>query len=1134
MKTVLAALTVTAILTHAPATFAQNGRLPSVERQSAAGKCQKLIATVTTKVLLGKLKVLDVCGNAALACVQTKTAKTNCLSKAGQACSAKLGAFGKVVDKARAKIAGDKTCARALSLQDLLGEDGLGLESLSEPCATDFQLNVCTDFGQLAECLARVPDRAAGVLYGAARPRMSELLGRLPNGVPPVAGLAISQNCGNNCPLTPGTPKAVEECGKAVTKAMSGLVKTLHGAFAGCAASAFTCLQTQPSNPACSGKSEAACTKGAGNVAKAFARFAPLIDKKCGAAIVDPQQLMGSSGLGWESLGGTCEATPTDAATLASCLRDRAACSVSDLVGRVVGRTGDLEEQQRLGTLAGVLGAACSRERSPAIGKRAFALGSILRFVKQVKRPKVGVFGIVTKIGKPASTPGATGGIVKVGGPTRIKFGAVTKVPFTYRVGGRRGRAAQGAAADEPPALIVTIQRADVTVTDHFEVPLELPPDDGSEIEVDDEIEISYQPALPACSFTLSFATRFGDEVSTYASVPQTVDAMVWGEDISNGPEGGAVASLAIDPKTPGTIFAGTSWGGIFKSIDGGGRWHRLTEGLSPYVREVEAVAIDPVRPSTLFLSGSFINVFKSTDGGASWGQAGTELASKPVSALAIDPKATDTIYAGTDSHGVHKSEDGGASWQAVNDGLTATRITELVIDPKTPKTVYAGTATGLFKTTDGGGSWRSASTGLEGTYIYAIAIDPKTPKNLFAGTLSSGARLFRSTDGGESWTRADQGITRLVVSLAVDPATPSTIYAGLAGDGLAKSTDGGLHWKAIGSELTAVSTEALAIDPADPETLYAGTDGVDSGEGVFKSVDGGASWTLMNGGLVASIVHDIVALPGAPGAVLAAGSSPGLFRSDDRGGSWTPVDAGGRFSAGYAFAIPPGSSSTIYLGGTGVRKSIDGGESWNVSEASPTSLVLSMVIDPVTPTTLYAGTYGEGVFRTIDGSAHWTAMNVGIETASVDQLVIDPTNPTTLYAGTFDDGVFRSTGGGPWEPINEGLPYLQIVALAGDSTGSALYASTFSGLFKRTSAGALWVPIDTLVTSVTAITVDPDDDDILYAGSSDIFKSVDAGAHWELVASRPGIYTQSITFDPTTPGRLYLGTFGNGVVTVE
>ena len=60
----------------------------------------------------------------------------------------------------------------------------------------------------------------------------------------------------------------------------------------------------------------------------------------------------------------------------------------------------------------------------------------------------------------------------------------------------------------------------------------------------------------------------------------------------SNGPEGGSIATLAIDPVTPTTLYAGTGFGGVFKSSDGGGNWSAINDGLTN--TNVQALAIDP------------------------------------------------------------------------------------------------------------------------------------------------------------------------------------------------------------------------------------------------------------------------------------------------------------------------------------------------------------------------------------------------------------------------------------------------------------------------------------------------------------------------------------------------------------
>src|SRR2546425_6187721 len=65
---------------------------------------------------------------------------------------------------------------------------------------------------------------------------------------------------------------------------------------------------------------------------------------------------------------------------------------------------------------------------------------------------------------------------------------------------------------------------------------------------------------------------------------------------ISNGPEGGTINALAIDPQTPSTLYAGASCGGVFQSTDGGANWGAITGLTKPCVG---ALAVDPQTPST-------------------------------------------------------------------------------------------------------------------------------------------------------------------------------------------------------------------------------------------------------------------------------------------------------------------------------------------------------------------------------------------------------------------------------------------------------------------------------------------------------------------------------------------------------
>jgi hypothetical protein len=229
-------------------------------------------------------------------------------------------------------------------------------------------------------------------------------------------------------------------------------------------------------------------------------------------------------------------------------------------------------------------------------------------------------------------------------------------------------------------------------------------------------------------------------------------------------------------------------------------------------------------------------------------------------------------------------------------------------------------------------------------------------------------------------------------------------------------------------------------------------------------------------------------------------------------------------------------SPSTVYLGAffssfgnsTGVYKSTDGGNTWTAANTGLSStFVLSLAIDPITPSTLYAGVYGSGIFKSVDGGAHW-AIQASQTVSFITGIAIDPITPTTLYVGcAISDGkVFKSTNGGvSWQEILSGNAAGRLAI--DPATPSTIYASGDGGLYKSTDAGSSWTSKDTRPTA--AMIIDPVTSNTLYAAfrgpSGGVFRSIDGGNNWipadngltyELVAS--------LILNPAAPSRLYAG----------
>ncbi len=246
-----------------------------------------------------------------------------------------------------------------------------------------------------------------------------------------------------------------------------------------------------------------------------------------------------------------------------------------------------------------------------------------------------------------------------------------------------------------------------------------------------------------------------------------------------------------------------------------------------------------------------------------------------------------------------------------------------------------------------------------------------------------------------------------------------------------------------------------------------------------------------------------------------------------------------------------------LYAGaGNGVFRSADGGGSWSQTNNSPTNglnaLVFSLIVyrSPLTKATefVYAGTYGGGVYRSMDGGQNWYPYFFGPTSKSNHVYALALGADGTLYAGT-EGGVFTDNNSGSWTPLNNGLMTVNtlVSSLAIPHTPAAsttLYAGTGgAGVLKSTDGGATWSAVNTglpqhtqdittAYTAIYALAVDPVDPATLYAGTDDgVFKSSDGGGTWSAFnAGLTYLYVESLVIDSSSPAVLFAGTGGGGL----
>jgi len=285
--------------------------------------------------------------------------------------------------------------------------------------------------------------------------------------------------------------------------------------------------------------------------------------------------------------------------------------------------------------------------------------------------------------------------------------------------------------------------------------------------------------------------------------------------------------ALAVSPDyvRDRTVFAGTGWGDVLRSEDGGDTWDTLDSGTKGTAILALAVSPNYASDRTLLAGTGTAGVFRSTDGGNTWEDVNKGIPNPKVPALAISPNyvADKTVFAGTGGGGVACSTDGGNTWKEMNRGLPRHSVEALVISPD-----YANDGTlfasiegsgpfhdedgGVFRSTDRGETWEETNTGLRTPWVKAMAVSTNYANDatVFVGTESA---LFRSTDGGDTWEQITFGLC--VDALATSPIYSSdrTVFLSTMST-VSRSEDGGDSWVNLTAGEARPGGKALAIAP--------------------------------------------------------------------------------------------------------------------------------------------------------------------------------------------------------------------------------------------------------------------------------------------------------------------------------
>jgi photosystem II stability/assembly factor-like uncharacterized protein len=304
-------------------------------------------------------------------------------------------------------------------------------------------------------------------------------------------------------------------------------------------------------------------------------------------------------------------------------------------------------------------------------------------------------------------------------------------------------------------------------------------------------------------------------------------------------------------------------------------------------------------------------------------------------------------------------------------------------------------------------------------------------------------------------------------------------------------------------------------------------------GTGIWISNDGGEHWGRCRGMWNETQVFAITPHPQDP-KVIFAGAHDGIYRSDDGGTTFEPIASPLSGTAIWSVAFDPVQPNVIFAGGRpgAIFRSEDGGQTWehlnaHFADECPNvrfPRVLSIAVDPTNHRVVWAGAEVDGVRRSLDGGETWETIGAAVTRGKLGRQLNDPdihgvvvsgTSPTTVLVTTPRE-IFASTDlGESWQPLGVKqafpMPYCRSTALKADDP-NVLFVANGDGAAGETGTvqrsqdrGHTWETLRLPVvpnTPIWTFATHAANPDLLLtcSHSGQVFVSEDAGDSWRKI----------------------------------
>ena len=514
-----------------------------------------------------------------------------------------------------------------------------------------------------------------------------------------------------------------------------------------------------------------------------------------------------------------------------------------------------------------------------------------------------------------------------------------------------------------------------------------------------------------------------------------------------------------------GSPYASTEERGVYRTLDGGKNWERVLFVDSS--SGANDLAIDYTNPRILYASfwdhqrlpwyvrsgGKGSGIWKSVDGGDTWkklteGLPSTVMGKIGVTVSRANPKLVYAIIE-SDDGGLYRSDDGGNSWRLINDDRVLRARSwyymHIYADPSDENIVYVLNAP-MMRSIDGGKTFTNIPV-PHGDNHY-LWINPSNSE-VMINSNDGGANI--SFNSGRSWSTQKNQPTAQFYRVNVDNRFPYWVYGGQQDNSsvaIKSSTfSNGISWKDWIAGVGGCETAYVAFDPDNPILMYAGC---------YQGIINEYNLELDN-------TKDIMAYPsmglGEPSdeqryrfnwnaPILVSMHDPNvifhaankLLKTRDRGISWEEISPD----------LTRNKRENMGPGGGPITNEGAGGEVYHT--------IYYVAESPHSKDVIYAGADDGLLHITTDGGESWSDISPDMQEGMINAIEVSPHNPATVYIAfnryKFDDFrpyVLKSTDyGKSWKVYSEGIEensFVRVVREDNEVEG-LLYAGTERGVY--------------------------------------------------------------------------------------